>query len=88
MRGSCSGGITSGDLDRLLLARLLDRLRERPRRIFSAMAPKKDSSAGEMLPRPRLDVDVGERASEPGDIVPDDWESVEKVRMGGGGCIG
>lgn len=49
------------------------------------MAPKNDSSAGDTFPRPRLDVEVGERASEPGDMVPDDWESVENVRMGGGG---
>lgn len=72
VRGSCSGGITNGDLDRLPLARLLDRLRERPRLILSAMAPKNDSSAGDTFPRPRLDMEVGESASEPGDIVPDD----------------
>lgn len=85
--GIRSGGISNGDLDRCLLTPLLDRLRDRLCRIFSAMAPKNDSSVGDTFPRPRLDVDVGDRPSEPGDIVPDACESVEKVRMGGGGWV-
>ena len=80
------GGITIGDLDRLREAAARDRLRDLPR-ILALMAPKKESSAGEVGERGlRENVDVGESMS--GDAVPDESDFCEPlvaVRMGGRG---
>ena len=46
--GRCSGGITIGDLDRLREDAARERLCDRPR-ILEVMAPKKDSSDGEVV---------------------------------------
>jgi hypothetical protein len=46
--GIAWGGSIIGDLDRLRDTRVRDRLRERPRRILDAIAPKKFSSTGEV----------------------------------------
>lgn len=84
--GNCSGGSTSGDLERLRDDPARDRLRERPR-MRDVMALNKVSSAGEVGERrPREYVDVGDSIS--GDAVPEDRDFCEllvPVRMGGGG---
>jgi hypothetical protein len=84
--GRCSGGIVIGDLERLWAAFSRFRLCDRPR-MREVMAPKKDSSAGEVGERaPRAKVDVGESIS--GDAAPDDTDFCEPlvaVRIGGGG---
>lgn len=63
-----------------------ERLRERPR-ILDAMAPKNESSAGEVGDvAVREYVEAGESMS--GDIAPEDCDLVEPavfVRIGGGG---
>jgi hypothetical protein len=84
--GRCSGGIIIGDLERLWDAFSRFRLCDRPR-MREVMAPKKDSSAGDVGERdPRAKVEVGESIS--GDAAPDDTDFCEPlvaVRIGGGG---
>lgn len=71
--GNCSGGSTIGDLDRRRELSDRERLRDRPRRTRAAMAPKNDSSVGDAGDCAALEnVDVGENASEDGDMAPND----------------
>ncbi len=73
--GSCSGGMTIGDLVLFRDEAALERLRERSR-IRSVMAPKNAR-------------EVGEVGADVGDIWPvvsvDFWESTVDVRIGGVG---
>lgn len=73
--GNCSGG-RMGDLDRVRAAGSLERLCDRPRRMRPAMALKNDSSVGDAACL-WLKGDVGEAASEVGDMAGDDSDLLE-----------
>lgn len=79
----CDGMAIGGDFGRLSDGAPRERLRERPR-IRAVMAPKKDSSVGDVAMR-----DVGDAGEYGGEIWPDDddcdfCESTVFVRMGRG----
>lgn len=80
--GDCTGGIAMGDLARFSDVAPRERLRERPR-IRAVMAPKKDSSVGDVAVR-----ELGDPGEEGGDIWPEDdcdfCESTVFVRTGRG----